>query len=63
MSTEELCADKKLIEELVNTVEQWTMTIKDTTDRENARPKETKSAQGETDYWRQRNATFNTLFQ
>jgi hypothetical protein len=47
-----LCNDKALLEELVNTVEQWTMTIKDTTQKENNRVKETKSAQGETDYWR-----------
>ena len=39
------------------------MTIKDTIDKENARPKESKSAQGETEYWRQRSATFNTLYQ
>jgi dynein heavy chain len=39
------------------------VTIKDTIDRENSRPKESKSAQGETEYWRQRSATFNTLYQ
>lgn len=27
------------------------------------RTKESKSASGETEYWRQRNATFNTLYQ
>jgi hypothetical protein len=32
-------------------------------DRENAQTKTSKSAQGETEYWRQRNATFNTLYQ
>ena len=41
----------------------WTKTIQDTVARETARPKESKSAQGETEYWRQRAATFNTLFQ
>jgi len=41
----------------------WTKTIQDTIARETARPKESKSAQGETEYWRQRAATFNTLFQ
>jgi dynein heavy chain len=62
-STEALCNDKALISELINTIEQWTVTIKDTIDKENARPKESKSAQGETEYWRQRSATFNTLYQ
>jgi dynein heavy chain len=62
-SPEQLCNDKALIEELINTVEQWTSTIKETIDRENQRTKETKSAQAETEYWRQRNATFNTLYQ
>jgi hypothetical protein len=32
-------------------------------DRENLRQKETKSASGETEYWRQRGASFNTLYQ
>lgn len=62
-STEELCKNEKLIDELINTVEQWTITIKETIDRENLRGKGEKSASGETEYWRQRNATFNTLYQ
>jgi len=62
-STEELCKDKDLIDSLINTVEQWTNTIKETIDRENLRGKGEKSASGETEYWRQRNATFNTLYQ
>jgi dynein heavy chain len=32
-------------------------------EKENARKKESKSAQGETEYWRARNASFNTLYQ
>jgi hypothetical protein len=32
-------------------------------DREEKRQKETKSASGETEYWRQRGASFNTLYQ
>lgn len=62
-STEQLCNNKEIIEELTATVEQWAQTIKETMDRENAQTKTSKSAQGETEYWRQRNATFNTLYQ
>ena len=39
------------------------MTIKDTVERENMKTKDSKTAQGETEYWRQRAATFNTLYQ
>lgn len=62
-STEELCNNQELVKELIATVEQWCATIKDTIARENDRKKEGNTAQGETEYWRQRNATFNTLFQ
>jgi dynein heavy chain len=61
--SEDLCNDRGLIEELIETIEQWTATIKETIERENQRPKDTQSAQGETEYWRQRAATFNTLYQ
>lgn len=61
--SEDLCSDRGLIEELIETIEQWTATIKETIERENQRPKDTQSAQGETEYWRQRAATFNTLYQ
>lgn len=60
---EVICKDKPLMDELANAVEQWTVTIKQTIENENARPKENKSAQGETEYWRQRSASFNTLYQ
>jgi dynein heavy chain len=60
---EELGLDTQLVNELTVTVDQWVVTIKETIDRENAKKKEGSSAQGETEYWRQRNATFNTLFQ
>ena len=39
------------------------MTIKETLDKESMRQKESKTAQGETEFWRQKNATFNTLYQ
>lgn len=32
-------------------------------EKENMRVKESKSATGETEYWRARNASFNTLYQ
>jgi len=63
LSVEELLnSDNGKLEELISTIELWTKTIQDTIARENSRPKESKSAQGETEYWRQRAATFNTLF-
>lgn len=62
-SNEELQNDKVLIAKLINTVEQWTVTIKETVDRENQRQPDKTSASGQTEYWRQRGATFNTLYQ
>jgi len=39
--SEDLCNDRALIEELIETIEQWTATIKETIERENQRPKDT----------------------
>jgi hypothetical protein len=50
--SEDLCNDRRLIEELVETIEQWTAIIKETIEKENHRPKDTQTAQGETEFWR-----------
>jgi len=63
MGTAELCQQTALIESLMRTIDEWTQTIKETMDKENQRKKESKTAQGETEYWRARNASFNTLYQ
>lgn len=61
----ELANDPDLVNELILTVEQWTQTIKETVEREDqkGRNRITESASKETEYWRSRAATFNTLNQ
>jgi dynein heavy chain len=61
----ELANDPDLVNELILTVEQWTQTIKETVEREDQKGKNriTESASKETEYWRGRAATFNTLNQ
>jgi len=61
----ELANDQELVNELIVTVDQWTQTIKETVEREDAKGKNriTESASKETEYWRSRAATFNTLNQ
>lgn len=64
---QEHAEDRDLVPELIATVEQWTATIKETVEREEAKRKEKnkvcESPSKETEYWRTRNATFNTLNQ
>lgn len=62
LSVEQICNDERIISVLMTTIDNWTSTIKETMDKENQRTKESKSATGETEYWRARNATFNTLY-
>lgn len=61
-SNAELQQDDAFIDDLIATVEQWTLTIKETLQRESERQPDKTSASGQTEYWRQRGATFNTLF-
>jgi hypothetical protein len=62
-----MAEDRDLVPELIATVEQWTATIKETVEREEIKRKEKnkvcESPSKETEYWRSRNATFNTLNQ
>jgi hypothetical protein len=62
-----MAEDRDLVPELIATVEQWTATIKETVEREENKRKEknkiSESPQKETEYWSNRNATFNTLHQ
>lgn len=62
---QQLAEDKNLVSELIATVEQWTATIKETIEREDIKKKNKvcESAYKEAEYWRTRNATFNTLNQ
>jgi hypothetical protein len=62
-SNEEIQQNQVLINQLIDSVESWTVTIKDTVQREAERQPDRTSATGQTEYWRQRNATFNTLYQ
>jgi len=62
-SIEQICNDHRIISKLMVTIDKWTETIKETVEKENLRQKESMSATGETEYWRARNATFNTLYQ
>jgi hypothetical protein len=64
-SIEEAQRNRALIEQLQQAVSDWTEKIQETVRKENARANERKhmTAQGETNYWQLRSATFNTLYQ
>lgn len=63
MTDAEVISNQDLIEKLARDVESWTETIKETIKSEEARPPESNTASGEVTMWRQRSATFNTLYQ
>jgi hypothetical protein len=62
IQAEDIQNDEALIKEFSSSIEDWTNTIKETIQKEKERKKEMNTATGETEYWRQRSATFNTLY-
>lgn len=48
---------------LQESVEEWISTIKETIKQEEERKNDSNTAIGQTEYWRQRSAVFNTLYQ
>jgi len=65
MQHHQMADHPELVKELCATVDQWTATIRETVEREemNRKGKVSESASKETEYWRSRAATFNTLNQ
>lgn len=64
-SDEEIQRSPQLLKKFQEAVEDWTRKITETIDKENkkAQDRQNLTAQGETEYWSNRSATFNTLLQ
>jgi hypothetical protein len=57
--------DQKMLQSFQSAVEDWTRKITETIEKEEKKAKERQylTASGETEFWSNRSATFNTLFQ
>jgi len=62
-SDDEIQRNPKMLKAFQEAVEDWTNKISETIEKEDKKQeRELKTAQGETEYWSSRSATFNTLF-
>lgn len=60
---DELCRDRQLVDRLQEAIEEWIAIIKETVEKENQKGPERNTALAVIDYWTNRSARFNTLYQ